>query len=425
MKKETVLTMSSASIKYGFGATREVGHDMKELGAKRVMVVTDENVAREEPVAVTVEALKREGIDAVLFSDVRIEPTDGSLWDAVRFAEQGRFDGFVGVGGGSSMDTAKAANLYSTFPADFLEYVNAPIGKGKPVPGPLKPLICVPTTAGTGSETTGVVIFDYEEMQAKTGIAHRHIRPALGVVDPDNTRNLPRMAAACTGFDVLVHALESFTNLPFDQREAPQHYSLRPAYQGSNPISDVWAVKAIEMVSRNIVRVVQDSSDDEARSRMIIAATFAGIGFGNAGLHLPHGMSYPVSGMVRDYVPEGYPAGRPLIPHGMAVVLNAPAAFRFTGPARPDRHLEAARLMGVDVEGVRQEETGEVLARAVIDLMKKTGMPNGLSAVGYTEADVPRLVEGTLPQHRVTKLCPRPFTPEDLEGIFLDSMRIW
>ncbi|PKN61849.1 MAG: alcohol dehydrogenase [Deltaproteobacteria bacterium HGW-Deltaproteobacteria-15] len=425
MKKETVLTMSSASIKYGFGATREVGHDMKELGAKRVMVVTDENVAREEPVAVTVEALKREGIDTVLFSDVRIEPTDGSLWDAVRFAEQGRFDGFVGVGGGSSMDTAKAANLYSTFPADFLEYVNAPIGKGKPVPGPIKPLICVPTTAGTGSETTGVVIFDYEEMQAKTGIAHRHIRPALGVVDPDNTRNLPKMAAACTGFDVLVHALESFTNLPFDQREAPQHYSLRPAYQGSNPISDVWAVKAIEMVSRNIVRVVQDSSDDEARSRMIIAATFAGIGFGNAGLHLPHGMSYPVSGMVRDYVPEGYPAGRPLIPHGMAVVLNAPAAFRFTGPARPDRHLEAARLMGVDVEGARQEEAGEVLARAVIDLMKKTGMPNGLSAVGYTEADIPRLVEGTIPQHRVTKLCPRPFTPEDLKGIFLDSMRIW
>jgi len=425
MKKETVLTMSSAHIKYGFGATRELGHDMKEMGAKRVMVVTDERVAKEEPVAVTVEALKREGIDAVLFSDVRIEPTDGSLRDAVRFAERGKFDGFVGVGGGSSMDTAKAANLYSTFPADFFDYVNAPIGKGKPVPGPLKPMICVPTTAGTGSETTGVVIFDYEEMQAKTGIAHRHIRPTLGVVDPNNTRSLPKMAAVCTGFDVLVHALESFTNLPFDQREAPEHCSLRPAYQGSNPISDVWAMKAIEMVSRNIVRVVQDSSDDEARSEMIIAATFAGIGFGNAGLHLPHGMSYPVSGMARDYVPEGYPGTRPLIPHGMAVVLNAPAAFRFTGPARPDRHFAAARRMGVEIEGFSQDESGEVLARAVIDLMRKTGMPNGLSAVGYTEADVPRLVEGTLPQHRVTKLCPRPFTPEDLKGIFLDSMRIW
>jgi len=425
MNKETVLTMSSAQIKYGFGATRELGYDMKEMGAKRVMVVTDERVAEEEPVAVALEALKREGIDAVLFRDVRVEPTDGSLKEAIRFAVQGRFDGFVGVGGGSSMDTAKAANLYAAFPAEFFDYVNAPIGRGKPVPGPLKPMICVPTTAGTGSETTGVVIFDYEEMEAKTGIAHRHIRPNLGVVDPNNTRSLPKMVAACTGFDVLVHALESFTNLPFDQREAPEHSSLRPAYQGSNPISDVWATKAIEMVSRSMVRVVQDISDDEARSEMIIAATFAGIGFGNAGLHLPHGMSYPVSGMVRDYVPKGYPEGRPLIPHGMAVVLNAPAAFRFTGSARPERHLEAARLMGMEVEGFRREEAGEVLARAVTELMRKTGMPNGLAAVGYTEEDVPRLVEGTLPQHRVTKLCPRPFTPEDLRAIFLDSMRIW
>jgi hydroxyacid-oxoacid transhydrogenase len=157
MKKETVLIMNSANIKYGFGATRELGYDMKEMGAKRVMVVTDERVAKEEPVAVALEALKREGIDAVLFTAVRIEPTDGSLKDAVHFAEQGNFDGFVGVGGGSSMDTAKAANLYSTFPAEFFDYVNAPIGKGKPVPGPLKPMICVPTTAGTGSETTGVV----------------------------------------------------------------------------------------------------------------------------------------------------------------------------------------------------------------------------------------------------------------------------
>lgn len=425
MKKETVLTMSSASIKYGFGATREVGVDMKEQGGRRVMVVTDERLAKEELVAVTLESLKREGIEAVLFSDVRIEPTDGSLKAAVRFATEGRFDSFVGVGGGSSMDTAKAANLYSTYPADFLDYVNAPVGKGKPVPGPLKPMICIPTTAGTGSETTGVVIFDLEEMHAKTGIAHRHLRPALGIVDPENTRSLPKMAAACTGFDVLVHALESFTNLPFDQREAPQHPTLRPAYQGSNPISDVWATKAIQMVSQNMVRAVQDAEDDEARSQMIIASTFAGIGFGNAGLHLPHGMSYPVSGMVRGYFPEGYPADHPLVPHGMAVVLNAPAALRFTGPARPARHLEAARWMGVQVDGVPPDKAGEVLAQAVIDLMRKTGMPNGLSAVGYTEADVDRLVEGTLPQHRVTKLCPRPFEAEDLRRIFLESMQLW
>jgi hydroxyacid-oxoacid transhydrogenase len=416
---ETVLTMSSASIKYGPGATREVGYDMRELGAGRVMVVTDRRLARGETVAVTLEALKKEGIDAVLYTDVRIEPTDSSLKDAIRFARDGRFDGFVGVGGGSSIDTAKAANLYTSHPADFLSYVNAPIGAGQPVPGPLRPLIGIPTTAGTGSETTGVVIFDLEEMRAKTGIAHRFLRPSLGIVDPENTRTLPRLAAASTGFDVLVHAIESYTNLPYDRREAPAHPSLRPAYQGSNPISDVWARRAIELVSRDIVRVVEDPGDDEARANMIIAATFAGIGFGNAGLHLPHGMSYPVSGMVRDYVPAGYPPESPLIPHGMAVVLNAPAALRFTGPARPERHLEAARLMGVDTRGVPPEKAGETLAEAVI------GMPNGLSAVGFTAADVDKLVEGTLPQHRVTKLCPRPFTADDLRRLFLESLTIW
>jgi len=425
MALESVITMGSASIKYGFGATREVGFDMKELGATRVMVVTDRNLAEKETVRVTLEALGDEGIEAVLYSNTRIEPTDASFKEAIDFAINGRFDGFVGVGGGSSMDTAKAANLYATYPADFLTYVNAPIGKGIPVPGPLKPLIGIPTTAGTGSETTGVAIFDLVEMHAKTAIAHRFLRPVLGIVDPDNTRSLPKMVATCTGFDVLVHALESYTALPYNQRQAPESPRLRPAYQGSNPISDVWAAKAIEMVNKNIVQVVEDPTDAEARSQMIIAATFAGIGFGNAGVHLPHAMSYPVSGMVRSYIPEGYPPEHPIIPHGMAVILNAPAVFRFTAPASPERHLEVARLLGVDTKDAKKEDAGDILANAVVSLMKKTGMPNGLAAVGFTAEDVNKLVEGTLPQHRVTKLSPRPFTPEELKKLFLDSLTCW
>ena len=425
MALESVISMASASIKYGFGATGEVGFDMKELGATRVMVVTDRNLAEKEPVQVTLKALDDAGIETVLYSNTHIEPTDASMKDAIDFAIKGNFDGFVGVGGGSSMDTAKAANLYSTYPAGFLDYVNAPIGKGIPVPGPLKPLIGIPTTAGTGSETTGVAIFDLVEMHAKTGIAHRFLRPVLGIVDPDNTRSLPKMVAACTGFDVLVHAVESYTALPYNQRQAPESPRLRPAYQGSNPISDVWAAKAIEMVSKNILQVVEDPTDAEARSQMIIAATFAGIGFGNAGVHLPHAMSYPVAGMVRSYIPEGYPPEHPIIPHGMAVILNAPAVFRFTAPACPERHLEAARLLGVDVADAKKEDAGDILADAVVSLMKKTGMPNGLAAVGYTTDDVDKLVEGTLPQHRVTKLSPRPFTPEELEKLFLDSLTCW
>jgi hydroxyacid-oxoacid transhydrogenase len=425
MKLETAFSMDTSSIKYGPGVTREVGWDMEEQGAHRVMVVTDRILSDKEPVSVTLEALRKHGIDAVLYDQVSVEPTDVSFKEAIKFAAEGKFDGFVAVGGGSSMDTAKAANLYSTYPADFMTYVNPPIGLGKPVPGPLKPLVAVPTTAGTGSETTGVAIFDYLEMNAKTGIAHRALRPIKGIVDPNNTRSVPKMVAACTGLDQLTHALETLTALPYHQRPAPEHPKFRPAYQGANPISHIWASRALEIISQNLVRVIENPLDDQARGEVLLAATYAGIGFGNGGVHLAHGMSYPVSGMVRHYVPEGYPPGHPLIPHGMAVVLNAPAVFRFTAPANPELHLFAAKLMGMDISSASPEDAGELLSSAIVDLMRKVGMPNGLSAVGYGPEDVDKLVAGTLPQHRVTKLSPRPASAEDLKRLFLDSLRIW
>lgn len=425
MTFETAFTMDTSSIKYGPGVTHEVGYDMGQLGARRVMVITDPNLAASEPVAITLAALKKEGIEAVLFDRVRVEPTDLSFKEAIQFATEGQFDGYVAVGGGSSMDTAKAANLYATYPADFLTYVNPPIGQGRPVPGRLKPLIAIPTTAGTGSETTGVAIFDFLEMHAKTGIAHRALRPVMGIIDPHNTRTLPKLAAACSGLDVLSHALESLTALPFHQRPAPDHPGLRPAYQGANPISDIWANRAIEIVSRYLVRAIEDPGDEEARGQMLLAAAFAGIGFGNAGVHLPHGMSYPVSGMVRDYVPAGYVTDHPLIPHGMSVILNAPAVFRFTAPANPERHLYAAQLMGADISGAGPEDAGDLLANAIITLMRRIDLPNGLQAVGFGPDDVEALVTGTLPQHRVTKLSPRPADAEALRQLFLDAMTYW
>ena len=425
MKLETAFSMDTSSIKYGPGVTREVGWDMEEQGAHRVMVVTDTNLSDKEPVSVTLEALRKHSIEAVLYDQVSVEPTDASFKEAIKFAVKGKFDGLIAVGGGSSIDTAKAANLYSTYPADFMTYVNPPIGRGKPIPGLLKPLVAVPTTAGTGSETTGVAIFDYLEMNVKTGIAHRALRPIKGIVDPNNTRSLPKMVAACTGLDQLTHALESLTALPYNQRPAPEHPKLRPAYQGANPISHIWASRALEMISQNLVRVIEDPFDDESRGELLLAATYAGIGFGNGGVHLAHGMSYPVSGMVRDYVPEGYPPGHPLVPHGMAVVLNAPAVFRFTAPANPQLHLYAAKLMGKDTSSASPQDAGEVLSSAIVELMRKVGMPNGLSAVGYGPEDVDKLVAGTLPQHRVTRLSPRPASAEDLKQLFLDSFKLW
>ena len=425
MRLETTFSIDTSNIKYGPGVTKEIGFEMNRLGAKRIMVLTDKRLSKSESVQTVIDSLSAEGLDAQLYDQVSVEPTDVSFKDAIEFATTGRFDGYVAFGGGSTIDTAKAAALYDTYPNDFLAYVNAPIGQAKPVPGPLKPLIAIPTTSGTGSETTGVAIFDLLEMHAKTGIAHRALRPTMGLVDPENTRTLPKMVTACSGLDVLCHGLESYTALPFVFREAPENPGLRPAYQGSNPISDVWALRAIEMVSDNIVQAVHDQEDEEAKSQMLLAASFAGVGFGIAGVHLPHGMSYPVSGMVRNYQPDDYPTDHPIVPHGMSVALNAPAVFRFTGPANPERHLNAARLMGADTSTASPEDAGDLLADTIIKLLKKIDMPNGLRGIGYSPKDVGNLVAGTLPQHRVTKLAPIPIGEPELHHLFLESMTLW
>jgi hydroxyacid-oxoacid transhydrogenase len=376
-------------------------------------------------VVTVLESLEDNGIEFTVFDRVRVEPSDESILEAVRFAAGTPYDAIVAVGGGSTIDTAKAANLYACWPADSLDYVNPPIGKGLPVPGAVKPLIAIPTTAGTGSETTGVAIFDYKPLRAKTGIAHRRLKPTLGIVDPANTCTLPAAVAASSGLDVLCHAIESFTAIPYTQRPRPGRPVLRPAYQGSNPFSDIWSMEALRMTSKYLRRAVADAGDDEARANMMLAAAYAGVGFGNAGVHLPHGMSYPVSGLVRDYRAPGYEVDHAMVPHGVSVILNAPAVFRYTASAAPERHLRAAEALGADIGRAKLEDAGEILAERIIRMMQDLGMPNGLRALGYTSADVPALVEGTMPQHRVTKLSPRPAGPEELARMFEHGMRIW
>ena len=426
MANDTAIEMATSSLRFGPGTTREVGMDLADMGARRVLVLTDPKLKKLPPVAAVVESLEREKISFALFDRVRVEPTDESFLDAIEFAKREPFDAFVAVGGGSVIDTAKAANLYSTYPPkDFFDYVNAPVGKGLPVPGTLKPLIAIPTTAGTGSETTGVAIFDLVKMHAKTGIAHRRLKPTLGIIDPENTRTLPPMVAACTGLDVLSHAIESYTAIPYTERPRPERPFLRPAYQGSNPISDLWSLEAIRMVAKYLPRAVTDPSDDEARGQMLLAAAFAGIGFGNAGVHLPHGMSYPVAGMVRGFRPAGYDVDHAIVPHGMSVILNAPAVFRFTGQACPDRHLRAAEILGADVSRASAGDAGRILAECITNFMRRLGMPNGLAELGYKRDDIPALVKGTLPQHRVTKLSPRPAGEGELARLFDDAMQAW
>jgi len=427
-RHESAFEMAVSAIRFGPGVTREIGLDLAELGIRHALVLTDPWMRHLPPTIAVEQSLNDSKVAYTLYDRVRVEPTDVSFREAIEFARGIDFDAIVAVGGGSTIDTAKAVNLYTCHPPeDFLDYVNPPIGKGKPVPGPIKPLFAIPTTAGTGSETTGVAIFDLAHLHAKTGIAHRRLKPTLGYLDPENTRTMPSQVAAATGLDVLSHAIESYTAVHYTERPAPDRPILRPAYQGNNPISDVWSLQALRMVGAYLTRAVEDTSDDEARSQMILASAYAGVGFGNAGVHLPHGMSYPVSGMVkgRGYRQGGYPDSPEMIPHGFSVILNAPAVFRFTAQACPRRHLEAAAALGVNIDNANEADAGKILADRIIAIMERLKAPNGLKALGYTSADISALVEGTLPQHRVTKLSPRPATTEDLARLFEETMQVY
>jgi hydroxyacid-oxoacid transhydrogenase len=261
------------------------------------------------------------------------------------------------------------------------------------------------------------------------------MKPLLGLVDPYNTRSMAPQVHVSTGLDVLTHSLESYTAIPYTERSPrPTNPKFRPAYQGSNPISDIWSLRSLKMCIDNLPRAYHNPEDHEAQEQMILAATFAGIGFGNAGVHLCHGMSYPISGLNKQYRHPGYTTEFPLVvrfllltikPHGISVALSAPAVFEFTAPTNPERHLECAKLFGVDISNVKREDAGKVLADAITKFLHSIDVPNGLSSIGFKSTDVEKLVLGTLPQHRVTKLAPSPVGAEELERLFENSMTLY
>lgn len=420
---ESVFTIDASAITFGRGAIAEIGALASSAGAKRVALFTDRGVAKTAIFASAQRALRAGNIDFAIYDAVKVEPTDVSFMDAVRFAKDGRFDAYVSVGGGSVMDTCKAAMLYATYPADFLTYVNKPVGGGQPVPGALPPHIACPTTCGTGSELTGIAVCDVLSLKAKTGIASRRLRPTFAVIDPDATRTLPASVVAASGFDVLCHAVESYTARPFSTKPHAASPAMRPMSQGRNVWSDVGSAEALRVGGAHLVRAVRDASDDEAREKLAWAAALAGVAFGNAGVHVPHAMAYAVAGLVRDFKMPGYPDDEPMVPHGISVVTSAPAALRATAVACPDRHLQAAALLGEDVRGASPSDAGAILARALERLMRAAEVPVGLSSLGYGSADVDALTAGTVVQARLLDNAPLPLDRDAVAAIFRDAIQ--
>lgn len=422
-KPETVFTYGAPQLKFGPGSSAEIGFDLSQFGVRRALVVTDPGISATGLPQRVAEQLSTFGIQAAVFDRSHVEPTDDSLRFAVTWArENGPWDAFVAVGGGSSIDTAKAINLMCTNPGELMDYINAPVGGGQAPSAPLKPLVAVPTTTGTGSESTTICVLDVLSLRVKTGISHARLRPTLAVIDPDLTLSQPAGVTAAAGMDILCHALESYTARPYGSYEHKTAQQRVP-YCGSNPIADMWAEKALTLLSGSFRQAVADGSNRDARNAMAMAATFAGMGFGNAGVHIPHANAYPIAGRVKDFHPVDYPQDEPMVPHGMSVALTAPEAFRFTFGANPERHLRAAALLAPNAD--RPREAADLLPDVVAELMRDIGMPNGIGGVGYDESDIDDLVSGTMQQQRLLATSPRPVSEADIAGIFAKSLTLW
>jgi hydroxyacid-oxoacid transhydrogenase len=420
--------MISSTLRFGTGVTAEVGYDVQNLGSKRPLIVTDKNITNTRAFKEIATALKKLGIGYDVFDKVKCEPSEKSMQEAIDFSRKKSYDCFIAIGGGSVIDTSKAAALYTSNPdAEFLDFVQKPFGKALLPAKPMLPLIAVPTTAGTGSETTGVSIFDLPEKECKTGIRLRCIKPLLAVIDPLNVTSMPRNVAIYSGFDVLCHALESYTAKPYTERSPrPPRPDERPVYQGSNPISDVWVREALRIIEKYFRRSIFDPDDHEARTHMLMASSFAGMGFGNAGVHLCHGLSYPISSQGKKYTDKDYGQDHPLIPHGLSVVTTAPADFLFTTSADPKRHLEATQLLGSDLSSNASEDMiANTLADQLRGYMQDFKVPNGLSAMGFDRASVEKLTNAALNSFRSNAIAPRETDHDSIASIYEQSLNAY
>jgi alcohol dehydrogenase class IV len=420
--RETIFTIEATPIKYGSGASGEVGWEINRMGVNRVMLVSDPGVVKIGITGRIQELIEAEGIEVEVWDKAHVEPTAQSFQEAADFAVGGDFDGFVAVGGGTSIDTAKVSDLIATHGGEIMDYVNPPIGGGQAPPSPLKPLLAIPTTSGTGAEATTVAVLDIPEQKVKTGISHQYLRPHRGIVDPDLTLSLPPEVTSSTGLDVICHAAEAYTTMPYDEREKPESPDQRPPYQGANPVADLWSSKALEYGGKYLRRAVKNSEDLEARGAMMLAASMSGVGFGSAGVHIPHSCSYPIAGLHPEYYPPNYPQDHPLVPHGWSVIVTAPAAFRFTYESNPERHRQVTELLsGKQIENADENTLPEI----IVQLMQDVGAPRGIKELGYGEEDIDQLVNGAMQQQRLLVLSPREVTEEDLANILHESMENW
>jgi alcohol dehydrogenase class IV len=418
-------TVAIPKLTFGRGTLNETGKRAASLGIKKVALFTDSYLESGPLVATVLDSLKRESITPVVYSDIRIEPDDDTVMSAARFLQEAAVDGAISVGGGSVIDTAKAALLIAAHGGHIREYFAPPVGAGKPVTGPVLPHIACSTTSGTGSECTSISVIRVNELNTKFVIASPHLLPDIAVVDPQCCDTLPANVVASTGFDLLSHALECYTAKAYTSHAPVADPNARQLIQGANPFSDLSAREALDIVGKYLERGVADNTDSEARDNLMWGATLAGIAFGNSGTHLPHAMSYGVTHLMKDITSQDYQVASPFVPHGISVIVCAPAIFQYTAEAQPLRHLEGAAFLGADSVGATPDDAGEVLSKKLIEMMRATHIPNGLSGVGFDAGDVKSLAESSSRQQRAIANSPRESNLVDIENMYANAISYW
>lgn len=395
---ETVWEFGMADrVKFGIGASGELPSAIREHGASSVLFVTDRGIEDAGIIGHLLDVLDGHDIATAVHAAVEPEPSVDVYEEAMRAVADHDTDLVVGVGGGSSMDVAKTASVLADGDGSVLDYAAPPVGDGRSIPTSERPCICLPTTSGTGSETSPVAVVSDPDANRKGGLSDRRLRPAMALVDPTLITSLPPAPTAFSGMDALGHAVESYSAIRFDAKPRPSNPEERPDYNGRSVLTDQLARKAIELVGDNLRRAVDNGNDLDARRNMALASLLAGMAFTNSGTTAAHALAM-ATGVAFD------------VPHGVAVAIFLPEVIRYNTQSAPERFDEIVRLLGA-------ERTAANASEAVANLRRDVSIADGLAEFGVTDDCIDELTERTLGMERLLSRNARRMTRDDVEQV--------
>lgn len=402
MPVENVFIFSIPSmIKFGKGAVNEIGYEVKRLGGNKPLIITDKGVKEAKILDKVKGILENTGLEVDYWDQVEPEPSLKNYEQCYEFAQGKGFDVIIGLGGGSSIDVGKTVRMLLKHGGKVIDYIAKPVGGGKNFPGPGLPYIAVPTTAGTGSESTPASVVKLPEEKLRVGIRNRFMRPEVALVDPLLTVTLPPASTASTGIDALSHAIEVYTCKRYNCRAKPMSPEERPIYIGSSPLTDALSSYAIELIGKYLIRAVNNGYDLEAREGMSLASLMQGIAVSNAGVALAHAIASALGGMIE-------------APHGKTVSAVLPYVMVYNEPVIPERYAYIAKLLGARSEQISKSG---MAAEIVWKLTKNLGLPSSLAELGVKENQLQQLAEATMKSHEFLSNNPRRVTLNNLNDI--------